>query len=146
MKKSNNKPLIKELNDVKSFKKLKARHRNKQYSSILNDAFDDSIGTRCITTTSNTSDLSENDYYIFPINGFKFLYDPQGMSGTSYHELTDTIKTDLVKELMRFNLEESDLNHALSINTEVVLYNIPFCYAVNVKSFNSYDELLSVIK
>lgn len=145
LKQSNGQPLIKELQNVRSFRKLKARHRNKSFSSLLNDAFNSSIGTRCITTASTVDELTDHHYYVFPINGFKFLYDPTGTPVTSYQSLTKTVQTELVEELMRLNIEGSDLTQALSIGTEVVLYDIPYCYAVNVKTVSDYNNLLSLL-
>jgi hypothetical protein len=141
-------PLIKNLDITPSFYKLKARYRkndcsiSEQYNNALHT---NALLQKAIYINSN-SFIGTNKYYMFPIDGFKFACNTTNTTTTQL-ENTGKLITDksLISDLIQLTYNTTQLNEAILSNNEMLIYNIPYCYCVNVNSVDSYSRLLKNI-
>lgn len=140
-----------------TFKRVKVRfQRRKNFTSdIYEAAFGTGIGSfreRSVVTYGTkpmpTDDLCE--YYIFPIDGYKFLYSRQVMdSTTAFDGVVDTLLSNmpltegmsLITDLLKFAYSQDDLFEGISSGVEVIFHNIPSYYAVRCDDFPNYQLL-----
>jgi hypothetical protein len=144
---SNGLCLKKTLNKSNTFTKLKARIKkyNDNFSESFNNAFIPKLRQRAIYANSIVESLKPT-YYIFPINGYKYLYNPNVYDSTIYETVRTNIgNEDLFKQLLQDNYTDSNLIEGISSGAEILFHSIPFCYAVNIKSFPDYSDLFNII-
>jgi hypothetical protein len=140
--------------------KVRQRKRHSNFSQTFNHAFDQhNLRQRAIFANGVGSYVQEEDsdnepFYVFPINGFKFMYcDEVDNSTDNYKQVFDTILdtfgrergTDMIAELLRFNYKTDSILDGICSGSEVILYDIPYYYAVREASVHSYDALLDNI-
>jgi hypothetical protein len=149
-------PLIKPLpRNGDGFRRVKVRKRktdNPVYST-LNTAFSDyaQLAQRAIFVETKPnlepSDMMLESFYIFPINGFKFLYCPQVKSSTkqyqeSFDRMLNVLSEDAAKNLLSDVLKRtyiSDrLHEGINGECELIIYDIPYFYAVRKSIVNDY--------
>ena len=139
--------------------KVKIRLQKKQnaFTETFNETFKfANLRQRAIFTTSHILEETETTepFYVFPIDGYKFLYSKEVRnSNTDFKNAFDVIldsfnteneATGLVKDLLRYTYVSDNLNEAVEHEAEVIFYNIPFYYAVRSNSI-SYEDLLTSV-
>jgi len=138
-------PLYKSLpSTYQDFQKVKVRYK-KQNSIIgetFNSAFDSQISQRAVFANGGKTfhrNEGENSFYIFPINGYRYLYSSEVENSNldyqavfdSLCEKFDTQKTmDIVTEMMRYTYTDNNLSEGISNGCEIILFDIPYYYAV----------------
>ena len=147
---SGNNPVYKSLRKNNSFIKVKARLRRDQsmFSETFNNAFGNNTNLRQKAIFAHGQQLTEhNSYYLFPINGYQYVYNTQIVDSTSLIEVQSSLHdaTDVFTELLQSNYSNTNLLEGITSGSELLFHNIPFCYAINTQTVNSYDELLSFI-
>ena len=143
-------------------RKVKVRKKRSltQFGEIFNEVFDETpdIHQRCIKSSgkldSGYRPLMHELFYIFPINGFKFMFSPNvNNSEFEYdqrlRELTDATYEgkgrELLKEVLMFEYAQgTDLSTGIRNGDEIIIYGIPFYYAIKASSVNSYSTLFSL--
>lgn len=142
-------PLYKSINQYTPFVKLKARIRkqNNAFSTVFNETFNMSkLRQRAIYAHGQTTEEQSSQFYLFPTNGFKFLYNPQVTDSSIYERVyKQTSDEQLVSQLLIENYHDTDLPTAIESGSEILFFNTPFCYAVNTQSVACYNELLTLI-
>ena len=158
-------PLIKNLNMDSLVSRVKIRHhkRNDPFVEVFNDALLKKFGKtnihqRCIFANGPDSFKkvhNQTPYYVFPIDGFSFLYSRQITDVNE--EFRDTLSVlknsidsseafSIVHDLLLYTYESSNLEQGIIDGCEIIVYDIPYYFAVNVKSFPVYDQLLHNIR
>jgi len=154
-------PLVKSLPRIYSdIQKVKVRKRKNQnsFSNAFNSAFVNDM--RDLRERSifvhNTHIVNETheEFYIFPIDGFKFLYNKTiEDSVEDYKKTFESIFNSLessadtvFSDLLRLTYISEDLQAGMNLGSELILYGIPYYYAIRVSSVDDYDELLTVLK
>ncbi len=94
-------------------------------------------------------------YYIFPKNGYKFMYnvgvenynETYKYTFDSLHEqFGDTAHAaTLMTDLLQYTYTSSNLAEGISTGAEIIIYDIPFYYAVSQEAIE-YPALLSLLK
>lgn len=147
-------PLIKTMKQrEKLIERVKVRHKhtNDFVSLCFNDAFDikdSNLYSR--TVFVNGENASEDHFYVFPVNGFKFLYCKEVTSLTNHCIfLNETMssfdqKHDIIVDMLKFSYHTTNLEEAIATDCEIIIHNIPFFYAV--KNTMSYKDVLKSIK
>jgi hypothetical protein len=152
-------PLLKNLpihND--GFRKVKVRKKknlNSNFIELFNEVFEDhdDLYQRAVFASSNilVPDPIENvePFYIFPIDGFKFVY-AENVSNTSntYKEMFDKLMQNLDNEqgieifldVLRFNYKKDDLVHGIKSGSEIIIYGIPYYYAIRKSIIDDYRK------
>lgn len=120
------------------FCKVKVRFGNRQndFTDSFNEAFKDNsreLHKRAIFAYTDNRIVSASDdedpFYIFPINGYKLLYNPIIQnSEEAYSDIG--INNALITELLKLSYTSGNLAEAFSHNCEIIIYNIPYYYAI----------------
>lgn len=94
------------------------------------------------TTLPPKADHTE-PFYVFPIDGYKFLYSKEVTNSDSdYRDVIDklvselgnlTEATDIVTDLLKYTYSTCKLHEGLSSGAEVIFYGIPYYYAVRAE-------------
>lgn len=157
---SNGLPLMKLLprkyNDVHRVK-VRKRKLHGEFDSIFNETFEHEtfdIRQRSIFARSVLSENTQTheNFYVFPIDGYRFMYNKEvDQSEEKYKKVfeqlnNDDIGVDLLSELLRFTYSNKNLYEGIYSGAEIILYNVPFYYAVRVSSVDSYKNLLKSLK
>ena len=131
--------------------KVRKRRNKDEFNESFNQAFDEEtheIRQRAVFV-NGVRNLEEGheSFFIFPPNGFKFLYCTEVMNSSNeyqsvYESMLDVDDGDTFKELLKFTYRSDNLVEGLEAEAEIIIYNIPYFYAVR-ESVHSYDEVLS---
>lgn len=160
---SNYLPLYKNLSQqYDDFQKVKVRKKNESnnFTETFNEAFETQhpgLRQRAIFANGESSfkpTMANNaePFYIFPINGYKFMYSKEVQnSGSEYKQVFETLFTqfgeekgnEVLTDLLRFTYTSSCLKEGIETGSEIIIYGIPYYYAVRVSSVDSYDDLIS---
>jgi len=107
--------------------------------------------------TNGLLKLEENldPFYIFPVNGYDYLYSREvGDSTESYRHVFESIfdawddvatATDVVNDLLRFTYVSENLSTGIETGAEIIFYGIPYYYAIRESCVESYDSLLTAL-
>ena len=166
IKESQGSPLIKLLPAIGSDSR-KIKVRAKKHSSKFNDLFNSvfsehaDLRSRCIfahgktysSTLVETSDESLDLFYVLPINGYKYMYTPDVTNSyetytESLNLLYEKVSTDqadaMFKDILKFSYVNSNLVEGIENGCEIILYGIPYYYAIRTSSVKSYSTLFSL--
>lgn len=162
-------PLLKFLpNKYNDFHKVKVRRRKnynagkEEFAGAFNEAFDTQIKDlreRAVFANGPTSlqkreKTDQDPFYIFPIDGFKFMYSTEvEHSSTDYKHVFDAMfeafghdkGNEIITELLKFNYKSSNIHEGIVQGAEIILYNIPYFYAVRQTTIN-YNQLVEQLK
>lgn len=156
-------PLVKTLKkNPANFKKVKVRTKSKKNDFIeaFNEAFSEeykNIHGRSIFCNGSHTITELNEYeriYVFPINGFKYLYNPNVTFVEEYKKLYETLNSSMsgvdVESLFIDMIEysyksvQTSFKDALFSQKEIIIYGIPYYYAVKVNKFPHYSDLIDL--
>lgn len=146
-----------------NFHKVKVRAKKSASSlvgQVFNKAFESdytNITQRAVFLHPSPRFMTESTepFYVFPINGFKFLYskevrdsscDHDHVINTIFEEFTDGSATDIASDLLKLSYTGTNLIEGISADAEIVVYGIPYFYAIRTSIYPDYQRLLSRIK
>lgn len=145
--------------------KVRFHKRHDQFVEIFNNALlkkynTNNIHQRCIFANgpdSFTPAPGTTPYYVFPIDGYKFLYS-RGISDAN-EQLRETLETlsvamenendevsRVMYDLLQYTYESTDLEQGIVEGCEIVVYNIPYYFAINAKHFPIYEQLITTLR
>ena len=158
-------PLIKSLRETSSnFRKVKVRTKNisDEFVETVNEAFEGeyrNLYGRSVFCNGPHKNIEneEEKVYVFPINGFKFFFNPNVTFFLSQYKKTyDKLNLSLDEksaeaifmDMVKYSYQENETNFrdALFSGKEIIIYNIPYYYAVKVEKFPAYLDLLELLK
>lgn len=150
-------PLLRSLpQEYNNFQKVKARKsKHKSFiSTVFDKAFQyDQLLERAVfayTQVQYTQDDLE-PFYIFPVNGYKFIYCTRIQNSKLDHY--DTVNTlietvqfadeayDIMAEIFKLSYSSDNLLQGLQSDAEILFYDIPYYYAVRTSKYN-YNKLI----
>lgn len=150
-------PLLKYLpSSYPNTKRVKVRKRKPEnISPVYDEAFDNLVTTfrRRVVITNGTLSCSNNNmelFYIFPVDGYKFLYAPRiTNSSTDFTEAMRLIQStvgdangqEIVAELLKFSYTNMDIVTGIASGAEIIIHDIPAYYAIRVSTSDQYTEL-----
>lgn len=160
-------PLLKNLsNKYGDFHKVKVRKRRGEVEEEFSDAFNDAFAEkqinlrqRAIFANGKTSfePCFENDlepFYIFPIDDYRYMYSSEvENSNADYKKVFDLLfetfgddeGRNIATELLKFTYKNDNLHHGIQIGAEIIIYNIPYFYAIRKATVNDYQILVKSI-
>lgn len=163
-------PLLKNLpQEYNDFHKVKVRKRKKLkedtegFAHTFNGAFEaelHSLRERAVFANGPASfepaDMPSLDpFYIFPIDGYRFMYSKEvENSSQDYKTVFDAIfeefgterGNEVLVELLKFSYTSTNLHEGIEQGSEIIIYNIPYFYAIRTTSVEDYSVLLTNIK
>lgn len=162
-------PLLKNLSvEYKDVQKVKVRQqkRTTAFSETFNQAFKrehTNIVQRAIFANGessfikpllDSSSAAQEPFYIFPPNGYKFMYCKEVKNSTSeYRQVFDALfeqfgnekeqATTIITDLLKFTYTKENLHEGISLGSEIIIYGVPYYFAVRASVVNTYNELLT---
>lgn len=158
-------PLLKNLSsDYGDFHKIKVRKRNLKddFTETFNEAFESElpyIRQRAVFANGSLSFEPTNDnnlepFYVFPVDGYKFMYSKEvENSNHEYKRVFDTIfeqfgdekGNEVLTDLLRFTYTTENLYEGIHAGCEIILYGIPFFYAMKTSTIQRYQDFYNRI-
>lgn len=154
-------PLLKSLPAAYfNFHKVKVRlqKRRDQVSDVFERAFGhEFVNLRqravfaypTIPTVTEGTDL----FYVFPINGYKYLYSKEvNNSSVDYHHVIDTLveqfddpsqASEIVTDLLKYSYVSTNLQEGISSDSEIIMYGIPYYYAIRRSACRDYGAVFT---
>lgn len=156
---SNTKPLLRALPKIgDGFRKVKVRKKSR-YNNPLEHYFDIAFFTKykeirlrsMIVQTTIPAEIQADQelFYVFPINDYKILYNPQVNDyvayATSLRPIIETLHSaeSLLVDLFEHTYESQGLEQAIDSGAEILIYNIPYYYAIRSSLYNDYKDVLT---
>lgn len=148
--------------DGRFIKKVKVRKKKNKddFSSLFDQAFRekyrDIMGRSIFCNGIHAEEIkSQEQFYVFPINGFSILYNPDVDYYQEfmriYQTLQNTMDTEVAKQtfidMVEYSYTENDfeLSEALYSGNEIIFYGIPYFFAVKKDKHPDYSLLLKMI-
>ncbi len=163
-------PLLKNLpSEYGDYHKVKVRLRKnrkqdtREFAERFNNAFKDSVRnlreraifSNGVATFRVSEDPDQEPFFIFPVDGYDYMYSREvENSSTNYKSAFDSILEQLgtneaeniITELLKFNYTQDKLTEGIESGSEIIIYNIPYFYAIRVQTVDNYQELINNIK
>jgi len=148
-------PLLKSLPPYPDLlQKIKVRHKREDtVAEAFNKAFSTNIRQRAIFTYTKSPVVEGCEpSYIFPINGYKYLYshevrnssvDYQDVLNTLFENLNGDKAVEIVTDLVKYTYVRENLIEGILSESEIIFYGIPYFYAVRVRGCPDYRKLLN---
>jgi len=149
-------PILKNLpQHYRDFHKVKVRMRkSKGVDATFNEAFDHyALRQRAVLANGIISFIAEHSldpFYVFPIDGYKFMYCNEVQdSSAEYEEVFESIVAgfgedkgnEVISEMLKFTYTHDNLAEGIETGSEIIVYNIPYYYAVRADV--EYSALLT---
>lgn len=155
-------PLLKNLpKEYGNLHKVKVRKRKKpngEFADIFNEAFTTEIHDlreRAVFANGRESfepSINESDepFYIFPIDGYRFLYskevensneDYQAVLTSIFEKMGSDKGSEIITELLKFTYNSTSLMEGIEQGSEIILYNIPYFFAIRASAVSNYESL-----
>lgn len=144
--------------DYEGFKKVKVRKKN--VNELFVDAFNRSFSEhknlfqRAIFANGESSFVSKMDgiepFYVFPINGYKFIYNPvvsnafeQYKGDVNYllQKVSKTAAVDMFSKVIKESYISSNLSNGIQVGAEIIFYNVPYYYAIRKSLLDDYNKI-----
>lgn len=162
IRESNSIPLFKSLISGKdAFIRVKARHRkihDESFENAFNSAFQkqsNKMLSKAIFCNTNEMVLPNHEnYYVFPIDGYRILYskNDKNTSKTYQTALTEIIDmvaenhaVDLLTTILSDDYTDVNLGEALTNKKEILIYGIPYFYAIKCSLFPNIDDYENIL-
>jgi len=161
-------PLLKNLSSrYGDFHKVKIRKRKAENNidEMFDGAFNEEhheLRKRALFAYGQTSfepldeEIDKQEpFYIFPIDGYKFMYSQEvENSNEDYQQVFEIVidhfgeqkGQEVLTDLLKFTYCHENLEHGISSGAEILIYNIPFFYAIRATTVEDYNELLTAIR
>lgn len=165
LQESRGQPLFKNLSsEYGDFHKVKVRKRKGEsgdFTETFNEAFEEQhpgLRQRAIFANGSSSFQPTfreglEPFYVIPIDRYKFMYSREvENSGQEYKQVFDTLfeefgeekGNEVLTDLLRFTYTSTNLDEGISSGSELIIYGIPYFYAVRAESIE-YEDLLSTL-
>lgn len=151
-------PLLKALpSNYPSIHRVKVRQqkRTDPVTHVFNEAFSDVRNLRqraVIAYTNPTVQEGQEPFYVFPINGYQYLYSKEVQNSSSdYKQVIDTVfeqftdqahAAEILTDIVKYTYTNSKLVEGITAGAEIIFYNIPCFYAVKQSAFPDYKHII----
>lgn len=156
-------PLIKFLSkEGPDSRKIKVRKRksSSNFDESFNKVFINhpDLRQRCVfangeRTFADPPDDAHEAFYIFPVNGFQFIYSPNVLNSSVQYKDTLEMFVEVMgcvdavaafSEVLKYDYTSTKFAEGLSLGSEMILYGLPYYYAIRKSIINSYSTLFSL--
>ena len=140
--------------------KVRKRKAEGDLVEVFNAAFQDltpNLFQRAVFATTTPGEITETTepFYVFPFNGFKFLYCTEvSKTKTDFQTAIDTLlerfedqaaAVAVLKELLAMSYVDENLVEGIEKGSEIILYNTPSFLAIRCSAVDSYEEAIALI-
>jgi len=155
-------PLYKPLPiDYNDFQKVKVRQRKQDgvLQTALTQAFEheySKLASRAVFAYAHPieGEVLQETFYIFPINGYKYIYSKQVKnSAIDYKKAIETLVNefdgskaiDFITDSIKYTYTRENLMEAIQSQSEIIVYDVPYFFAVRQRTMPEYGKLLEMI-
>jgi hypothetical protein len=143
--------------------KIRKRKTSTPFDEAFNNVFIDhpDLRQRCVFANGAGSinmvavdpALPVELFYIFPIDGYKFMYssevyDSSKQYSEALEKLTEAVGEEEAQltfsEVLRYDYVSEKFTYGLMTGCEIIIYGIPYFYAVRESTLKSYSTLFSL--
>lgn len=154
-------PLVKNLpRNSDGFRKVKVRKKKQiePMALVFNETFKNdhsqllqrSIFAHGVNAFEESNNFDLEPFYIFPINGYRYMYADNVKSTTDdYRKTLDLLIENLgnngietFQEVLKYQYRHDKLYEALTGNAEIIIYDIPYYYAIRCSLIEEYCDFL----
>jgi hypothetical protein len=154
-------PLLKNLPvEGDGFRKVKVRKKKNLKNDVVEafngtfnqhaDLMQRSVFAYGRSAFAQVSDITLEPFYIFPTDGYKFLYAEQVSNTTEAYrdtlsKLVETYGEEGIKtfqDVLKYQYTFENLAEGLSSKSEIIIYGIPYYHAVRASLIENYSEFL----
>lgn len=153
---SDGRPLLKNLpKSLDGFAKVKVRHRRttNQFIESFNSAFTDersrllqrSVFAHGDTSFTASDDTTLEPFYIFPVDGFRYMYNPSAATTSSYKETFDRLVSnvgesapELFQKVLKYDYVFDKLSEGIAGGSEIIIFGIPYYFALRKSIIDDY--------
>lgn len=158
---SNGHPILRNLPSIGlGFRKVKVRQKKRTDAFInsFNEAFYEerkNLLRRAVIahgiSSLNESQVNEEPFYIFPKNNYKFMFCQNPNVTTEMYKntldsLIHAVGTEsgqtVFHEILQHQYEFSNLEKGITSGAEIILFNIPYYYAIRESLVVDYKKLI----
>lgn len=151
---SNSLPIFKRLDfTYGTSAKVKVRHSQTfATNKVLDEAFGSSIENTIVPVITQALDhvtSSDEWYYVFPTNGYKYLYSkyiPDYRYQIATMEAKGVDRSLMVESVRESYTHKEQLAEGIGSCVEILLYGLQSFYVVSCSQYPSYSSLLSIIR
>lgn len=151
---SNSLPIFKRLDfTYGTSSKVKVRHSQTfATNKVLDEAFSSSIENTIVPVTTQALDFvtaSDEWYYVFPTNGYKFLYSkyiPDYRYLIATMEAKSVDRSIMVEAVRETYTNSEQLSEGIGSSVEILLYGLQSFYVVSCSAYPVYADLLTTIR
>jgi hypothetical protein len=139
--------------------KVRQQKRSDVITHVFNEAFSDvrNLRQRAVIAYDEPTILENQEpFYIFPVNGYRFLYSKEVKNSSSdYKQVIDTLfeqfsdmerAAEIITDVVKYTYTNVNLHEGLQAGAEIIFYNIPYYYAVKQSLYPEYKNLITHIK
>lgn len=153
---SQGKPLVKYLpSQGDGLRKIKVRKKKKndEFNQTFNQSFftefNDIRNRAVFVNGSQPTDSNMEAFYVFPIDGYRFMYSPEVFNSTElYKDTFDKLiqaagknnGMQIFMEMLQLSYRYDNLPNAIDIGCEVIIYDISHYYAVRANLVDDYKK------
>lgn len=162
LKKSEGKPLLKNLPRYKDgFIKVKVRQKRvtDHFVEAFNNAF---TGERARLLQRSlfaqgesgfvpSTDPNMEPFYVFPVDGFRFMYNPQVTSTEVYKHTFEQLRKnmgddapELFQKMLKYDYVFDNLADGIVRGSEIIFFGIPYYFALRKSIIDDYQKFLYV--
>jgi len=135
--------------------KVRKKKNKGEFDTIFNETFYEqypSLRQRSIIV-NQTQVKDKEPYFVFPSDGFKFIYSPtitdsKIQYGTTFDDVTKSLSKEtgkeIFKDILTYGYTDDSLKKAIVESAEIIVYNIPFFYVVRCNI--DYNNLLEYLQ
>jgi hypothetical protein len=149
--------LPKSYDDLQKVKIRKRKHVG-NFADSFNEAFEHEmhqLRERSLFANGDinlSADKTSEPFYVFPIDGYDFIYSKDVTNSSEnysavfneiFNQLGESSGEKVFTELLKFNYTSTNLQEGLEAGAEIIVYGIPYYYAIRQSAVNDYDNLLT---
>jgi hypothetical protein len=143
--------------------KVRKQKKKTQITETFNKAFDDKFNDlrqRALFVYASEDSLplieGQEAFYVFPVNGYSYMYNSQvDNSNDEYKNAFDVMleqfnsnedALQILSDLLQYTYTSENLVEGLKQGSEIIMYNVPFYYAIRPEIVENYSELLTSLQ
>lgn len=127
--------------------KVRQRKDNHKYTQIFNETLGDipklrqrSVYVNGEQSFKHDSNIEFEPFYIFPIDGYRYIYNEQVID--SSNSFLKNIPENVIPEVLKFTYISEKLVTGINSGAEIMIYNIPYFYAIRCTSVDNYQDII----
>lgn len=138
-----------------AFRRVKVRKKdwNSNFISSFNNAFNSykDLMQRSVLASNQPEQIEgREEFYIFPIDGYRFFYSPAVENTKNHYEslfnkLSECVKersADIFVDVLKNQYVTDNIEIALSNNYELIIYDIPYYFALRKSLVDDYKTMI----